>query len=143
MKIKLRVLMGCIALISMTLHSCKKELPIFVNKDNGYKIPDTYTAFENVSYTGQTQRLNQLLEIKNYLKTVYVSGNTINIEKLLAMFTNDSEKAGWAGLYEDSKQIKNKTFEPLLESKHWSYIIIVLCSMLLSHRLPASMYVLS
>ena len=112
MKIKLRVLMGCIALISVTLHSCKKELPIVIT-DNSYRIPDTYTAFENVSYTGQTQRLNQLLEIKNYLKTVNVSGNTLNIEKLVAMFTNDSEKAGWAGIYEDSKQIKNKTFEPL------------------------------
>jgi hypothetical protein len=67
MKIKLRVLMGCIALISVTLHSCKKELPIVIT-DNSYRIPDTYSAFENVSHTGQTQRLNQLLEIKNYLK---------------------------------------------------------------------------
>jgi len=75
-----------------------------------YDIPETYD-FENVSYSGQTQRLGMLTEIKAYLSTANVAGTTLDATKLKAMYENDTENAGFAGTYEDSKQLKSKTFE--------------------------------
>jgi len=81
------------------------------NEDNaGYDIPDTYT-FENVSYDGQLQRLSQLQEMKSYLVTAENDGATLNLNQLQAMFANDAANANWGRTYDDSKQLKNKTFE--------------------------------
>ncbi len=74
-----------------------------------YSVPSSYN-FDNVSYSGQTQRIGQFTELKNYLKTANTMGTGLDEAKLLAMFSNDATKAGWAGTYEDSKQMKNKTF---------------------------------
>jgi hypothetical protein len=76
----------------------------------GYTIPTTY-SFDNVSYSGQTQRIGQFTELKNYLKTANTSGTSLDETKLLAMYSNDATNTGWTGTYEASKQMKNKTFE--------------------------------
>jgi hypothetical protein len=110
---KLNFLLGCIALFSITLQSCKDDDTIPVTNDDTYAVPTSYAEFDNVSYGGQTQRLNQLLEMKNYFKSSLSAETALEEEKLLAMFSNDASKAGWAGTYEDSKQIKSKTFEPV------------------------------
>jgi len=113
MKSNIKFLLGFIALISISLQSCKDDDTTPTPNDSSYEIPTSYTEFENVSYGGQTQRLNQLLEIKNYFKSSLSDETALDEEKLLAMFSNDASKAGWAGTYEDSKQIKSKTFEPV------------------------------
>ena len=74
-----------------------------------YTIPDTY-SFENVSYSGQIQRIQMLSELKAYMKTA-TSGNSLDATRLQAMYTNDAAKAQWNGTYETSKQLKSKTFE--------------------------------
>ena len=83
------------------------------NDDDGgntYEIPTVYN-FENVSYSGQTQRINMLGEMKAYMGTSKTQGTTLDANRLLAMFANDAANAGWQGTYEDSKQIKSKTLE--------------------------------
>lgn len=87
---------------TMLLTSCEKAPK--------YDIPSTYN-FENVNYNGQTQRLAMLTEIKNYLTTANTQGVTLDANRLLAMFENDADNAQWLGTYEDSKQLKNKTFD--------------------------------
>jgi hypothetical protein len=75
-----------------------------------YTIPTTYN-FENVSYSGQTQRLGMMSELKSYMATSRTMGTALDANRLAAMFANDSANAQWNGSYEDSKQIKSKTFE--------------------------------
>lgn len=71
-----------------------------------YDIPSTYN-FENVSYTGQTERLAMLQEMKSYMKTGN-EGETLDAARLKAMFANE-DAANFDGTY--AKQIKSKTQE--------------------------------
>lgn len=82
------------------------------NDDDGmaeYDVPTTYN-FENVSYSGQTQRIGQFTELKSYMATSRTSGVALDADRLLAMYENGAN-ANWVGTYEDSKEIKGKTFE--------------------------------
>lgn len=75
-----------------------------------YIIPDTYN-FDNVDYSGQTQRLAMLLEMKNYMAESRTPGQALDADRLKAMYTNNADKAQWTGTYEASKQIKSKTIQ--------------------------------
>ena len=75
-----------------------------------YDIPTTYN-FENVNYSGQTQRLAMLQEMKNYMESANTVGNPISADRLKAMFANDAANAGFVQTYDASKQLKDKTFE--------------------------------
>ncbi len=75
-----------------------------------YDIPAIYN-FEHVSYSGQTQRLAMLTEMTSYMKSGTSTDVSLDLDKLSAMYINDSSLAGWEGSYESSKQLKNKTFE--------------------------------
>lgn len=70
-------------------------------------IPETYD-FTNVSYNGQTQRLNQMIEMTTYKKTANTSGVSLDANRLLAMYAN-AEGANFGGSYDDDKQLRNKT----------------------------------
>jgi hypothetical protein len=74
-----------------------------------YEVPTTYD-FENVDYSGQTQRLAMLLEMKNYLASANTTGVGLDANRLQAMFEN-GETADWAGNYDASRQLKDKTQE--------------------------------
>ncbi|NBC06704.1 MAG: DUF4856 domain-containing protein [Bacteroidetes bacterium] len=89
---------------SLLLWSCDND------DDASYDIPDTYD-FENVSYSGQVQRLQMLLEMKNYLGSANTMGTTLDANRLKAMYANDAANANWQGSYDASKQLKSKTFE--------------------------------
>ncbi len=84
--------------------ACEKE-----DSNPKYDIPNTYN-FENVSYSGQTQRLAMLLELKSYMGSSKTAGTTLSADRMKAMFSNDAATAGWTNTYEDTKQLKSKTF---------------------------------
>lgn len=84
--------------------SCEKE-----SNNPDYDIPDTYD-FDNVTYSGQTDRLGMLYELQAEIKKAAVENKQLNREQLLAMYTNDPSQAGWQGSYDESKQLKSKTF---------------------------------
>ncbi len=89
------------------LSSCDKD-----DDDIGqYFIPSSY-SFDNVSYSGQTQRLAMLAELKSYMRSA-TSGQALDVVRLKAMYANDVLLAQWVGTYESSKQLKDKTFEPV------------------------------
>ncbi|MCI5084101.1 MAG: DUF4856 domain-containing protein [Saprospiraceae bacterium] len=74
-----------------------------------YQVPDTYT-FENVAYDGQLTRLAMLSELKSYMATSQTMGVALDADKMKAMYANDASKAGWSQTYDETKQLKSKTF---------------------------------
>lgn len=91
----------------LVLWSCDNDDDIVIDP---LEIPETYN-FENVNYSGQTQRLAMMLELKNYMKTARTSGVALDANQMKAMYANDAANAGWVGTYDASKQLKSKTFE--------------------------------
>ena len=78
----------------------------------GYKVPTTYN-FENVSYSGQTDRLNMLKELTSYVKTGHSENTTLDADVLNAMYANDGHT--WSSeafpLGQPTKDLKSKTYE--------------------------------
>lgn len=101
-----RILFLFTMLAVLLFSSCKEDKA----PEPTYTIPTSYN-FENVSYSGQTQRLAMFTELITYLKTSRTSGTSLNIDRLKAMYANDANMANWQGTYDASKQLKNKTFE--------------------------------
>ena len=54
-----------------------------------------------------------MTEMKAYMKSANTPGTSLDANKLAAMYANDAANAGWSGTYEDSKQMRSKTFEPV------------------------------
>lgn len=81
--------------------------------------PDTYTFTRNgessVSYSGQTDRLNMVEEMKSYLGQGD-AGEEISEDVLLAMFTNEDGNGGGHFSFTSDRQLRNKTFEPDLDA---------------------------
>lgn len=75
-----------------------------------YEIPETY-SFDNVNYSGQTQRLAMMSELKSYMTTSRSEAAVLDANRLKAMYANDAANAEWSNTYDDSKQLKSKTFE--------------------------------
>lgn len=94
---------------SLSFLACSEDEDDNPAPSSGYQVPTTYN-FENVDYSGQTQRLAMLLEMKTYMAESRTSGVSLDAGKLLAMYANDAANAGWAGQYDASKQLKSKTF---------------------------------
>lgn len=101
-KLSIFKLLSLVIFFALGFSSCTDDEP------ETYQIPTTYN-FENVSYSGQTQRLAMLQEMKNYMSTANTTGITISADRLKAMYANDSTNAGFSGTYDYSKQLKNKT----------------------------------
>lgn len=100
----------CAFLSLFALQSCQEDDEVPAVETPTYEVPASYASFENVDYSGQIQRISQLLEMKTYLSTANTMGTELSEERLLAMFQNDKDVAQWKGTYDDSKQIKSKTF---------------------------------
>ena len=77
--------------------------------------PDTYSFMRNgessVSYSGQTDRLNMVAEMKSYLGQGD-AGEVISEDALLAMFTNEGGNGGGNFSFTSDRQLADKTFAP-------------------------------
>ena len=78
----------------------------------GYKVPTTYN-FKNVSYSGQTDRLNMLKELTSYIKTGHSVNTTLDADVLNAMYANEGHT--WSSDAfpngQPTKDLKSKTYE--------------------------------
>lgn len=92
----------------LALFSCKDET--IEPDDYGYTVPSTYN-FENVSYSGQTARLDMLAEITAYAKTGATPGTALDAQKLKDMFSNTGNPFNILALDTSGKQLQNKCFE--------------------------------
>ncbi len=77
-----------------------------------YDIPDSYSAFDDVDFSGQTARLDMLSKLGAYVKTGNVPGTELDAEKLKAMFANSENPFDVEALNTSGKRLKDKTFEP-------------------------------
>jgi hypothetical protein len=105
----LRTLLLSASVASVALVSCKKDEPL-TQTPSGYQVPTTYT-FENIAYTGQTQRLSMLDELTAYMKTGNSTGGVVDAAKLKNMYANSGSPFADTTLNTSGKQLKNKTFE--------------------------------
>ncbi len=105
MKTNFKIL-GLLIIFALGIASCGDD----TSDEQSYDIPATYD-FDNVSYSGQTQRLAMLQEMKTYMSTANTAGTAVSADRLKAMFENDAANAGFIQTYDDSKQLKSKTLE--------------------------------
>ncbi len=103
-----------ISLASLSLFSCKKETvepttTTTANPSPTYTVPGTYN-FTNVNYTGQTQRLDMLTEMKSYMNTGNTKGTALIEFKLKSMYNNTNGPFTGPGLNTSGKDIKSKVF---------------------------------
>lgn len=73
--------------------------------DPKYDVPTTYN-FDNVSYSGQSQRMDMLEEMTEYMETARVSGTTLDAQQLKDMFANQNNPFSFTS----TKQLKDKCF---------------------------------
>ncbi|MGM0579944.1 MAG: DUF4856 domain-containing protein [Bacteroidota bacterium] len=105
-------LLGLALLAVFAFTACDEEDTGKENEENEetYEIPSTYD-FENVSYTGQTQRLDMMEELTAYMKTAN-DGTVLEAQTMLDMYANENNAFSKAELNEaDSKELENKTVE--------------------------------
>lgn len=104
MKLRNAFLILLAALVGTT--ACKKEDTV---EPSGYTAPETYN-FENVSYSGQTDRLDMLEEMTVYMKTAHAPGGAqLNQQTLLDMYSNSDNPFTDADLNASSKDLRSKT----------------------------------
>ncbi|MCG8576087.1 MAG: DUF4856 domain-containing protein [Flavobacteriales bacterium] len=123
---------------ALTFTACKKKgctdpdaenFNSEAEKDDGtctfaeLNVPSTY-AYTNdagnstVSYSGQTDRLNQLEEMTSYMKSG--TGEEISAAVLKDMFANTDDNGGGNFTFSSSKQLESKCFESDVDMfKEW------------------------
>ena len=102
--------LGLTLLAAFSFIACEDDKAAENGQELGYEVPETYD-FENVSYTGQTQRLDMLDELTVYMKTAN-NGAVLDAQKMLDMYANDNSPFDNAELNAaDTKELQNKTVE--------------------------------
>ncbi len=108
---KLKALSLILLVGSFILTSCNPDDEMTgPEPDPAYTIPTTYD-FANVSYSGQTTRLGMLAELKSYMKSSRTPNVSLDASKLAGMFSNDPTSADWSSSFDETKQLRSKTFE--------------------------------
>lgn len=74
-----------------------------------YTVPTEYN-FANVSYSGQTARLDMVAEIKTYMTTANTQGTVLNSQKMKDMYANVNSAFTNTALNAPGKDIKSKVF---------------------------------
>ncbi|MBI34005.1 MAG: DUF4856 domain-containing protein [Flavobacteriales bacterium] len=91
------------------LTGCKKDDPVDEDGTTSYTVPTTYN-FENVSYGGQTDRLDMLTALTSYIKTGHTEGVTLDAQVMNNMYEN--ENTPFEGTIGSSgKDLSSKTYE--------------------------------
>lgn len=104
MKFSSSTLFAAGAALAISFSSCKTDENI------SYTVPETYN-FDNVSYSGQTNRLDMMAEITTYIKTAHVANApALDAAKLKDMYgDNTGNHFSTTDLNSSTKQLKSKT----------------------------------
>jgi len=100
----------CILLTALS--SCKKEKTTDPDPEPPgptYTVPTTYN-FANVNYSGQTTRLDMVVEMKTYMNTGNTQGTALSAATLKNMYQNVSSAFTNTALNISGKSIKSKVF---------------------------------
>lgn len=104
MRFSTNTLLATTAALALGFSSCQPD------DDFSYTVPETYN-FENVSYSGQTNRLDMMAEITTYIKSAHVSNApALDAAKLKDMYgDNTGNHFSTSALNSSTKQLKSKT----------------------------------
>lgn len=94
----IRILSLGAAMASVFFSGCRKD-------GLKYDVPETYD-FENVSYSGQSQRMDMVEEMVGYMETALTPGTTLDSQRLIDMFENANNPF----TFTSTKQLKDKCF---------------------------------
>lgn len=97
------VLLMCSVIV---FSACQKEED---NLSSTYEVPSSY-SFDNVNYSGQTQRIKMLDELILEVRKGNNDGVVVNANRLKEMFSNINNPFADSTLNTSGKQIKDKTF---------------------------------
>lgn len=112
-----KILLFSLFVLSIVSFSCKKDEDSTpdLTTSSVVSTPETYDFQRNgassVNYQGQTDRLNQLSEIKSYMSKAN-NGDIISEQYLLDMYENANGNANGQFTFSSTKQLKDKTFAP-------------------------------
>jgi hypothetical protein len=109
--------------LAFTLAACDSSNP----SDDRLDVPTTY-SFERdgqstVSFSGQTDRLNMVAEMKAYLQEAD-AGGVISEQVLLDMFANTGGSGGGAFSFTSDRDLRSKTFAPDLDTRLFEEIFV-------------------
>ncbi len=94
------VLTGCVK---------EEEEETTTTNEASYTVPTTYN-FENVSYGGQTDRLDMLEALTSYVKSGHTEGTTLSAQTLNDMYANENSPFD-GDVGSSGKDLKSKTYE--------------------------------
>lgn len=116
MKFSSNTILATTAALALGFSSCQPDENI------SYTVPETYN-FENVDYSGQTDRLDMMAEITTYLKTAHVvNAPVLDAAKIKDMYgDNTGNHFTVAALNSSDKQLKDKTI-PAEQSNFEAYM---------------------
>jgi len=108
---------------SIMMASCKKDEPSVEEVPVATVFPSTYN-FDNVSYTGQTKRLDMLEAMTAELKKAN-AGTQVDSSLLARMYSNSGNPFGDASLDGSGKQLKNKTYSSVgaFNASYFEYLM--------------------
>ncbi|CAA6803644.1 MAG: Unknown protein [uncultured Aureispira sp.] len=104
MKFSSNTLLAATAALALGFSSCQPD------DEFSYTVPETY-SFENVSYSGQSARLDMMAEITSYIKTAHISNaSPLDAAKIKDMYgDNTGNHFSTTDLNNSTKQLKSKT----------------------------------
>jgi hypothetical protein len=104
MKFSTNTILAATAALALGFSSCQPE------EEFSYTVPETYN-FDNVSYSGQTNRLDMMEEITTYIKSAHVANaSALDAAKIKDMYgDNIGNQFSTAALNSSTKQLKSKT----------------------------------
>jgi hypothetical protein len=106
---KKRIIGAMAAIAVLSIVGCKED-PVVTEPDNTVDVPATYN-FSNVSFSGQTERLDQLEELVAYIETANTPGVELDAQTMLDMFANTNGDGGGNFSFTSTKDLKSKCFE--------------------------------
>lgn len=98
-----KIILPLLAIAVLT--GCKEK-----EEDDGYTVPSTYN-FENVSYSGQTDRLDMLKALTSYVKTGHTENTSLDAQTMKDMYANENNAFSDADLNSSSRNLKKKTYD--------------------------------
>lgn len=99
------------ALVCLISFSSCDEQTAFDTPIVPVEVPDLY-SFENVNYSGQRTRLDQLDEMMKYIETGNEKGVALDVSVMQAMFENTNGNANGNFTFTSVKQLKDQCFAP-------------------------------
>src|SRR5687768_15844999 len=104
---KIQIILSSLVIGGLVFTGCKKDPVEPTPVTPGYTVPTTYN-FANVSYSGQTYRLDMMAALTTYMKTGNTPNTVLSAIQMKNMYSNSGSPFGDSTLDNCGKQVKSK-----------------------------------